>query len=82
MVVCLRSLSITSSTSLAADRVERGGRLVQDQQVGVVHLGLGDAQPLPLAARETFDRAVGFVGKPHQLECLGDALLDLRPWSS
>ena len=38
-------------------RVERGGRLVEDEQVGVAHVGAGDGDLLPLAAREV-DAAV------------------------
>jgi hypothetical protein len=39
----------------AAHRVERRSRLVENQQVGLVDLGLGDTQPLALAAAEALD---------------------------
>jgi hypothetical protein len=53
--------------------------LVQDEQVRVVHLGLGNAQALPLTAGEPLDRAVRLVGQSHQLQGLRDSTLDPRP---
>ena len=51
---------------MAAHRVKRRRRLIQDQQVGVIDLRLGDAETLALAAGETFDRAVGPIFKADQ----------------
>lgn len=52
-------------------RVEPGGGLVHDQQLGV---GEHDAQPLPHPAREA---AEGAVGRRVQVDALEEAL-DLR----
>ena len=51
-----------------AHRVERRGRLVQNQQIRIVDLGLGDTQALSLTAREAAQRPVGLVVQAHQLE--------------
>ncbi len=41
-----------SKTSNSLARVERRGRLVEDQDVGIAHVGAGDGDLLPLAAGE------------------------------
>ena len=47
---------------LAADRVQAGGRLVEQDQLRVGHERLGQLGPLPHARREALDRAeAGFV---------------------
>jgi hypothetical protein len=56
-------------------RVEAGGGLVEEQQIGLVEPGAGESQPLFEAAREAARQAASAVGKLHLGEDLGDALL-------
>ena len=58
-------------------RVEPGGRLVEDQHVGVVDDGLRQPDALPVALRELAAVAVGHVGHPGLLHHLVDAARDL-----
>ena len=51
-------------------RVERGGRLVEEDHLGVVHQRAGDREPLRLAAREVLDAGAGLVDQPDPLEPL------------
>ena len=44
---------------------------------GALHEDLGEAEPLPHAAREGLDALLGDVGEPDALERLGDALVAL-----
>ena len=60
-----------------ADRVDRRRRLVEDQQVGRLDQGVGDAEPLAHAARVGVDPVVGAVGQPDLLEDLVDRVLGL-----
>ena len=50
-----------------AGQVEREQGLVAQEDRGVAQQGLGDAQPLLLAAREQADRGVGVGGGAHRL---------------
>ena len=59
--------------------VDAGGRLVQDEQLGLGRQGLGDEGPLLLAARESHERAVRDVGQPNSLDRLVDHLAISRP---
>ena len=69
MVVCLRSFSMTSSTSGLPIGSSEAARLVQDQQVGIVDLRLGNTrQALPLTARETAHWPVGLVLQAYHLK--------------
>ncbi len=51
-------------------RIEAGGRLVEEQHVGVVHDRPGDHQPLRHAARQLVHVRRGAVGEPELLEQL------------
>ncbi len=51
-------------------RVQTGGRLVQQQDVGVVDQGAGDRQPTLHPARQRFDDGVGPVGELDEVEQL------------
>ena len=55
-----------------ADRVDRGGRLVEDQEVGRLDQGIGDAEPLAHAAGVGADPVVRAVGEAD----LGEDLVD------
>ncbi len=46
-----------------AERVDRRGRLVEDQQVGRLDQRIGDAEPLAHAARVGLDPVVGAIGR-------------------
>ena len=62
----------------ASERIERCGGLIQDQQVRIVYLGLGDAKTLAFTTRKTLDRAVGFILQVNQFQGFFDSLFDLR----
>ena len=49
-------------------RIEAGGRLVENGDLGALHHDLGKPEPLAHAAREGRDTLVGDVGEPHALE--------------
>jgi hypothetical protein len=51
-------------------RVERRGRLVEEQHLGVVDQRAGDREPLGLAAGQVLDPAVGLVDQPDPLQPL------------
>ncbi len=51
-----------------AQRVDRGGGFVEDEQVGRLDQGIGDAQPLAHPARIGVDRVVGAIGQANLLE--------------
>ena len=53
--------------------VEAGERLVEHEQVGLVHHGGGQLHPLAHAPREVLDRAAGPVGQAEALQQLGAA---------
>ena len=57
--------------------VERGGRLVEQQHLGVHHEHRRDRDPLLLAARQLVRRAVGEPGDVEHRERVVDAALDL-----
>ena len=48
--------------------VEAGRRLVEHQQVGIAHQGLGEGDAVPLAARQPTQPLAGEVGEPDQLQ--------------
>ena len=58
---------------VAGLRVEAGGRLVEQQQLGLVDQRPGDGEPSLHAAGERIDLAVGPVGELHEVEQLGGA---------
>ena len=60
-----------------AQRVERRRGFVEDEQRGPVDLSLGDAEPLALAPRQVTGAAVGLRGEPHEVEHVGDLVLDV-----
>ena len=62
-----------------AERVDRGGRLVEDEQVGRLDEGVGDAEPLAHAARVGLDRVVGAIGEADLREDLVDRRSPPRP---
>jgi hypothetical protein len=49
---------------LLQERVEAGGRLVEDQQLGLVHEGLDDADLLPVAPGQTLDLPIKIEAEP------------------
>ena len=57
-----------------AERVDRGRRLVEDQDVGILDEGIGDAEPLEHAPRVRVDRVVG-ARQADLVEDLVDRLL-------
>ena len=69
-------LSGHSSDELAdlahADRVQPVGRLVEDQQLRLAEQGAGDPKPLLHAERVLPEAVPAAVGKPDELEQLGD----------
>ncbi len=68
-------LTHQSSTSTDAGRVDRGGRLVEDDDRRALDQDVGEAQPLAHAARVGLDLVVGGTGQTDTLEQLVDALL-------
>ncbi len=60
-----------------ADRVDRGGRFVEDEDLGVLHERIGDAEPLEHAAGVRLGFRVGPVGHPDLPEDLLDSRLGL-----
>src|SRR5229473_8439545 len=54
-------------------RIEPGGRLVQNGDLGMLHDKLGKTEPLAHAARERRHRLVRHIGEPHACERVGDA---------
>ena len=61
----------------AADRVEPGGRLVEEQHVGVVHQRGGEVEPATHAARVGVDAPVERVAEVDQRAELDQPLVDL-----
>ena len=59
----------------AAQRVEAARRLVEDEQIGIVDEGLGEADPLLHALRIGFDRAFARVFQFNQLQQPVNALV-------
>ena len=59
---------------VAAGRVEAVGRLVEQQQVGVVHQRLGQLDPLLHAGGVAADRAVALLVEPDVAQRLGGPL--------
>jgi len=57
------------------DRVETAGRLVENEELGLVHDRLPDANALSIAVREIRDRLVADVGQVGELDDLWDAAL-------
>ncbi len=66
---------------LGSRRVERGGRLVQDQYPGVRGQHRTDGDALLLAAGQLVQRAVAQVGETEQVEGLLDALAHHLRWN-
>ena len=60
-------------------RVQASGRLVQNQQLGVVEHGLGDAHPLAHPAGELPHFLVFRIGQPHQLQQFADSPIGFLP---
>ena len=60
-------------------RVEAGGGLVEQQQLGLVDERARDREPALHAARQRVDEVVAPVGELHELEQLLGPLADLRP---
>ncbi len=58
-------------------RIEAGGRLVEDRDLGVLHQDLGEAEPLPHAAREGLDPLVGDIVQADVIERVRDLRLAL-----
>src|SRR5882672_7577221 len=54
-------------------RIEPGGRLVQNGDLGTLHHELGKTKPLAHAARERRHRLVRHIGEPHACQRSGDA---------
>ncbi len=52
-------------------RIETGGRLVEEDELGLVDEGQRQREPLPLAARQRVERRVGLVGEGEALEQRG-----------
>ena len=51
-------------------RVEAGGRLVEEHELGLVDEREREREPLPLAARQRVERGVGLVGEREAFEQL------------
>ncbi len=58
----------------AADGIEPGHRLVEDDELGIVDQGLGDSRPLHHPLREAADGGVGGSSKAHEVEKVLSAL--------
>src|SRR6266446_4109121 len=54
-------------------RIEPGGRLVQNGNLGMLHDELGKTEPLAHAARERRYGLVRHIGEPHACDRVGDA---------
>ncbi len=54
------------------ERVDRGRRLIEDEEVGRLHERIGDPQPLPHPARVRADEVVGAAGQADLAEDLVD----------
>ncbi len=67
---------------LAADRVEAGGRLVEEQHPRLVHERRGEVEPAPHPARVGPDPAIGRLAQPDPLEQGVAACAGPRPWRS
>jgi hypothetical protein len=52
-------------------RIETGGRLVEDHDLGLVHEREGEGEALTLAARQRVERGVGLVGQREAIDQLG-----------
>ena len=63
----------------ARQRIDAGGRFVQDQQVGVMDQRAAQPELLPHAARQFLRRPVGERGQAGGIEQLGDAPVAFRP---
>src|SRR5690554_2603591 len=66
---------------MPAHWIQRCGWLIQDDQIGVIDLGLGDAQALPLTPGETFNLPVGLIFQSNQLQHLLHPCLDQITWT-
>ena len=66
---------------VAAARVEPGGRLVQEEQIGRVQDGRGDVDTAPHAARVVLHLAPGRVRQPEGLQQLRRPAPARRAWS-
>ena len=60
-------------------QVDAGGRLVEEEQLGLAGEGAGDQHPLLLPAGEVGDAVAGPVGQTDHRECLGDGGRSARP---
>ena len=59
-------------------RIEPGGRLVENRNLGLLDDDLGKAEPLAHAARECRDPLVRDIEQPHPRQRRGDPLRPLR----
>jgi hypothetical protein len=59
-----------------AERVKRRGWFVEDEQLGLVDLGLREPKPLNLSTRPNLYGTVSLVGDGNQLQHLVDTCLD------
>ena len=64
---------------LLGARIERRGRLVEDEHLGVHHEHRRDRDPLLLSARQLVRRPIGDGFDREQREGVGDPTLDLFP---
>ena len=62
---------------VVGDGVERGGRLVEQQEVGFAGEGAGDEDALLLSAGEFGDFATGEVGDFHRVQCGVDGVVGI-----
>ncbi len=60
-------------------RVEAVGRLVEDQQLGLMHEGIGEADALPVALREVADDLLAHLVQAAHLHHLADVLAQFTP---
>ena len=65
VVLHLRDLAVQLAPRL---RIEPGGRLVEEDELGLVDERQRQRQPLPLSARQRVERRVGFLDKGEALE--------------
>ena len=75
----LRDLLEQLAGSAALALAHAGDRLVEQQQLVILHQQHADLEPLPLTVRQHRGGPFGQIGQPGGLERRGDAIVDVAP---